>query len=401
MRNSVKLNRKIAVILALALVALLWTATSILAQVTGPCVGCHTMHNSQDGVQMAVDQNGQPAGPYAKLLRRDGCLGCHKGDYSTSGSAIDAIPKVFSDTAPTTGTQDYSAGGDFYWVAQAGTAADKKGHNVGYVKAPDGNFGSAPTFPPGYDNTIIGPGAHARGPFTVNDVPTQLTCAGTLGCHGDPNVANDFGALTGAHHGVENAGGFSDGSTIAKSYRFLYGIKGVESSDWEHTLSPTNHNQYHGDNRNSNTATDNTTISHLCCECHGLFHTAGDASFASPWIRHPTDFDLTNATGTEYASYNIESGSVGEYSTLAPVASDMGALTATADGTAQIVSDIFGTPPTGVTDIAIVTCISCHRAHGSEYDDLLRWDYVAGTSAGSGTNTDSGCFVCHTTKDDN
>ena len=168
-------------------------------------------------------------------------------------------------------------------------------------------------------------------------------------------------------------------------------------------MGSTDHNQYHGNNRTSNTATDNTTISHLCCECHGLFHAAADTTFASPWIRHPTDFDLTDATGTEYAQYNNTdgNGTDGTYSTLAPVGSDMGSLTGDPDGSAQIISDIYGTPPTGVTDIAIVTCISCHRAHGSEYDDLLRWDYITGTSAGSGANTDSGCFVCHTTKDDN
>jgi predicted CXXCH cytochrome family protein len=45
---------------------------------------------------------------------------------------------------------------------------------------------------------------------------------------------------------------------------------------------------------------------------------------------------------------------------------------------------------------AIVMCLSCHRAHGSDQPDLLRWAY-AGMQAGTGT-ADTGCFVCHTTK---
>jgi hypothetical protein len=113
---------------------------------------------------------------------------------------------------------------------------------------------------------------------------------------------------------------------------------------------------------------------------------------------------MTGATGTEYAHYNNNGGggTDGVYSTLAPVASDMSGLSAASAGGTQVVQNVFtDTMPDGVTDIAIVTCISCHRAHGSEYADLLRWDYTAGTSAGSGTNLNSGCFVCHTTKDDN
>jgi len=180
----------------------------------------------------------------------------------------------------------------------------------------------------------------------------------------------------------------------------IYGIKGVESANWEYTTTASNHNQYHGENRTSNAYSDTSTISHLCCECHGVFHTAAGATFASPWIRHPTDFDLSDATGTEYQYYNGGDGTTNDYSPIAPVAADMSSLDAsTASGT-MVVSNIFSAPGalTG-KDIAIVTCISCHRAHGSEYNDLLRWDYDNIQAGGGQSNT--GCFICHTTKDDN
>ncbi|MDA3786250.1 MAG: hypothetical protein PF568_05105, partial [Deltaproteobacteria bacterium] len=47
---------------------------------------------------------------------------------------------------------------------------------------------------------------------------------------------------------------------------------------------------------------------------------------------------------------------------------------------------------------AIVTCISCHRAHGSTNADMLRWNYED-MAAHAGDNS-TGCFACHTTKDD-
>jgi hypothetical protein len=178
------------------------------------------------------------ATPNAKLLRRDGCLGCHSGSY-TAGSGLAAVPKVLGLSVPAGTLSDCSAGGNFYWVGQA--SGDVYGHNVGYVAGSDPNFTN--NIPPGFDNTFIGAGGQARGPF---DATHQLTCAGTYGCHGTPVTAGDFESISGAHHGVENANGFSDGTTIAKSYRFLYGIYGEEDADWEYTKAVADHNQYNG-----------------------------------------------------------------------------------------------------------------------------------------------------------
>ena len=43
----------------------------------------------------------------------------------------------------------------------------------------------------------------------------------------------------------------------------------------------------------------------------------------------------------------------------------------------------------------MVMCLSCHVAHGSPYDDLLRWDYALMEAGSSNTG---GCFVCHAGK---
>ena len=40
-----------------------------------------------------------------------------------------------------------------------------------------------------------------------------------------------------------------------------------------------------------------------------------------------------------------------------------------------------------------VVCISCHVAHASPYDSMLRWDYDALL-----TEQKSGCMICHSEK---
>ncbi|MFH1020936.1 MAG: cytochrome c3 family protein, partial [Pseudomonadota bacterium] len=104
-------------------------------------------------------------------------------------------------------------------------------------------------------------------------------------------------------------------------------------------------------------------------------------NMASPWVRHPTDFDMNTATGTEYADYG--GNGVNAYVPQAPVASN--ALSLPKATVLQAPGD------------AIVTCISCHRAHGSDQPDLLRWNYDD-MNAHGGAST-AGCFACHTTKD--
>ncbi|MEJ2032933.1 MAG: cytochrome c3 family protein, partial [Deltaproteobacteria bacterium] len=44
----------------------------------------------------------------------------------------------------------------------------------------------------------------------------------------------------------------------------------------------------------------------------------------------------------------------------------------------------------------VVMCLSCHMAHASPYDSLLRFDYTK-MVAGRG-NGGTGCLVCHSAK---
>ncbi|MBU4262708.1 MAG: hypothetical protein KKC76_12705 [Proteobacteria bacterium] len=361
--------------LGLGLVGLALMAPQLVgAKAQGPCVDCHTMHNSQDGAAIVV------AGPQGALVNKSGgCVGCHTGANSGGN-----IPYVFS-TAATYGT-DTLAGGNFRWVV---AGDDTVGHNVVGLNSVDATLGETP---PGWNATFD---ANTELNGAAATWTAQLTCAGTNGCHGiheDGGSVDDFTAISGSHHADDSS---IDGSTAAKSFRFLYGIIGYEDSDWEYTKSSSDHNQYYGYDRTNDTPPASGSegakgINYLCAECHGDFHSgaaddkgADTANTAgSAWLRHPTDYDMNNLPGTEYSAY----GTDGTYLPLIPVATDRTAALAAP------VSDVNAT-----AGDAIVNCISCHRAHGSPYADLLRWDYS--TCEAGADDAACGCFACHTTKD--
>lgn len=352
-------------------------AASASAKVGGQCAICHTMHNSQGGQPMAIDAAGNPQTTPNDVLLLRGCVACHTGD--NDGSNV--IPYVTGTTPPNygaTGTEGTTlAGGSFYWVASGtpgnnAALADSTGHNV----ATDGMAGQDATLlnlPPGSSGGALA---------------AQLRCAGTNGCHGDTSASNDFAAIKGTHHADDSV---IDGATVATSYRFLNGILGLEDSDWEYQPTAASHNQYKGFDRSDETDPGDT-ISSLCARCHNDFHNGSGnvagtnpvgGTYASPWVRHPTDFDMANtADPSEYRDYG--GAGTNAYVVAAPVASnDVSAVLQTVNLTGA------------GSDQAIVTCISCHRAHGTQNADLLRWDYSSVVAGGGGSGA---CFECHTTK---
>lgn len=367
--------------------------------VGGQCSNCHTMHNSQNGAAMSQDYLGADLAPQAQLLRSD-CIGCHStatGQTSTFGG-----PAVLHTTAPAgqgaAGVTKYTlAGGDFYWV-NAGTAT--MGHNVidlPGISGKDANFANFD--PPGWDPVATGSSfAFGQVAGGTANWASQLTCAGKFGCHGDHAIDGNFAGVQGAHHG-NAVGTGSDGggtptvtgtsasspATVGASFRFLGGIEGLEDENWNwNENTTTQHNEYSGENNIAARASSllasyggRDTMSFLCAECHGQFH--GTIKSASVWVRHPTDI-LLPASG-EYATYNNDGGpGAGSYSLEAPIARAV--VPAAASNTV--------TPGTD-----IVMCLSCHRAHGSNQPDLLRWSYTSMVAGGGAT---TGCFVCHTGK---
>ncbi|MCK4819689.1 hypothetical protein KA005_28240 [bacterium] len=309
------------------------------AAVSGRCDICHTMHNSQAGSPMAEDTLGAATTTPNAHLCLSSCIGCH-----ATASSIDA-PKI-NDTYGS----NSCAGGTF---RAADASTDQKIHNVNvaiHALGADDQFNGADDIP-----GLTSGGLNGKG---VSNLPEDLTCAGANGCHGDATVSgNDLG-IGGFHHGSKSGWRYLQ---IASNQA---AVSGLGSSDWEAAQpDASNHNVY--------SSSTTVGISKLCGNCHPNFHGLSNTQSGSDWIRHPTDATLPG-------SWSPNTGATELYSQH-PFA----------------FADLSGKSTTSAYDEtdAQVMCLSCHRAHGSPYDDILRWSY-ADQCAGSVT-TDHGCLGCH------
>ncbi|MEW6217988.1 MAG: cytochrome c3 family protein [Thermodesulfobacteriota bacterium] len=357
-----------------ALLFLLAPPLPASARIAGVCSDCHTIHNSQDGMDMRLDLTpitGAGEGACldchsrtrASLLRMD-CLGCHAQDPTGSANIVAGMPQVAHNAAADL------AGGNYRNVF----FDDRRGHNVhGFGNAligPDSFIGNTP---PGY-NTDFDP---ASGKYQTSTFTFQLMCSGQNGCHGNREEVSQTRAMKGTHHADDSALKYGpafnesgQGSTPGVSYRFLYRVHGAEDSDWQATSSATDHNEYKGatGNRSGQVWADIASMSQFCAECHGNFHSSAGIGSPGTWLRHPTDVALSG---------DINGGLTGAYNPVTPVGRQSIAAASAQGG---------GTFTPGSSDV--VMCLSCHRAHGSPYQDLLRWD-LASPVAGTG------CLLCH------
>lgn len=350
------MNKKLMFIGLLAATVLIGFNSNVFASVTGVCSNCHTMHNSQNGDDMILDAvGGSPIagtqGPFNSLIRiNNGCAGCHADGVTNTGTGI---PRVDDAT-------NSLAGGYFTAVG-----SDANQHDALGAADVDNTF---------YDNASLLPGDLFIPGNGIGMGKQQIECED---CHaGGGHHANNLKTATGVPAGevIWN----STTGNAGDSYRFLIGdIKGIEDDDWEFE-AVTDHNTYYGVHVAMATDnTDTTTISAFCASCHEDFHQnntasdggAGDVSTATSWLRHPTDYAFQ--AGTEAAAY--------VYQAAVP---------------AGTVDPAANPSPAGTN--GVVTCLSCHRAHGSDQPDMLRFAYTM--DAGSGAST-AGCFACHTTKD--
>ncbi|MEN8135560.1 MAG: hypothetical protein ABFS18_08510, partial [Thermodesulfobacteriota bacterium] len=177
-----------------------------------------------------------------------------------------------------------------------------------------------------------------------------------------------------------------------------------EDPDWEIDYDPgpgTLHNIYKAQGGNPEKHPE-ISIGRWCAGCHSDFHAYGELDELTgtnnmgdrnaqsiaiidpgnrPWLRHPTNVRFP--TDGEFDWVNVESVA---YNTDIPVARGQ-----------MDRANIRGNDQ--------VMCLSCHKAHASNYPNSLRWDYDAVIAhdpllANAGETTVGGCFFCHRTKDD-
>jgi len=383
--------------------------------------------------------------PIENLLRMD-CIACHVIDPGGGDKIVDMgggsqIPQIWHADA----SGDLAAG-NFRYIADGGNkiygrGQSKKGHNVADLFAGGDVNGGTYGVPPGkYRQSTHGPVFSDTTPFD------KFTCAGSGGCHGtrsqlfsgtiNDNDTTDTGddffvgeqrrgltAIRGAHHanydGLKDSIGYispqvHDGQIVADGYRFIPGLKGYgnETARWQN-VSPTSHNEYYGKSGgllisgcetchiqgseagmspylslDSVLIVPNNSMSGFCTTCHGSFHSAADGNYlmaegsgsnngvSGSFLRHPSDYLIPQK---------------GEYSAYTSLT--LSALVARPD-----LTGFDGTDDTVNPGTDLVMCLSCHLAHASEHDAMLRFDYDGQTA---GTATDGlgiGCLACHTTK---
>lgn len=279
------------------------------------------------------------------------------------------------------------AGGNFAYITGGksgyGPNPNRRGHNVVELGSAFKETLDSFRKPPGWQYNMYHAGAR--------DVRDYLSCAGDWGCHGirDIGLTDRMAAIKGAHHRNLNGKITTDvyNGTIGAYYRFLYGVKGYESPDWQN-LDSSHHNEYYGTSPppsgyygctichtfvpNLGRQTVSAyygTISNFCATCHGDFHKSETVGSSSPWLRHPTDVIIPN--GGEFSNYTT-------YDVSVPVA-----RTTVPDSPLSTV-----TPGQDV-----VMCLSCHYAHAGPYPSMLRWDYDLLDSPEK-----RGCKRCHNDK---
>ncbi len=362
--------------------------TALYAKVTGPCVNCHTMHNSQNG--QAMNRGDTPWGgsgtlntPNETLLNAT-CLGCHS---STDGETIKTLPGgqkvpiVFNTTGY---PANPLSGGNFYWVSTgvASSENDTKGHNV-FLGNGDDNLSSAPGDVGG--GTCGGVNACHKNLYASTSPPSFGFPGARQGCTKCHMVGTDF--PKGYHH-INDTDPLKN-STSDGWFRFLsghqsgsgHGVTGLIDVNWQHDASSTVHNEYLGYSGTKTSAGGfsalGNTMTAYCTGCHGNFHI--EQSTSNAWIRHPSDAVIPNSG--EFASAYNATGGTGTYDPRVPVARPTLNGWTTPDATVRLGTDL-------------VMCLSCHRAHGSPYSKIMRWDYKGWPASGEF----NGCTVCHTGK---
>jgi len=344
------------------------------AAVKGICSACHTMHNSEQGsaVTFTLDSEGKKVTrtePFAKLLKTD-CLGCHSdaGANTIVNIGASAVPVVFNliePTYPPNGAATSTlAGGNFHWLIKSG---DAYGHNVYGIAGEDSRF-------------------------LVTQAPGGVERTGDCAnCHG--TLANAQSGCEGCHATYHHAG--DNANVVADRkvgwYRFLgsvmqrdqqlgpppEGVVGIEAPDWEQNPLSDQHNTYQGTSGPYTSFLESGSINQKCVGCHGRFHS--DTVADSTWIRHPGEVAIPDSG--EFTGFTT-------YSPLVPVARpDI----SSADAGFSVIN----------RGSDLVSCISCHRAHGSPYPAMLRWGYRDWPGIDSHTQQSAlnGCAVCHTSKD--
>lgn len=365
------------------------------------CDGCHTMHNSYQGVKMTVNNPGQNVANNYLLQGSDQsstCLKCHStGGATPSSYHIATNPIPAAGSAPT----QLTPGGDFAYIQKTynwsnsygGTGSSKgerHGHNIlaadfGYVAD------SVQTVAPGgsYPNTSLmcischDPHSKSRivdaaGTIVQSSVGTAVLPISASGSYGQMPTATE---AVGVYRLLGGIGYQPD--SVTGSFAFTANAPiAVAPSTYNRTEGTTETRVAYG-----------SGMSEWCSNCHTNMHNDTYPSV----LRHPAgnNAKLPADIITNYNAY-VKSGDLTgtnatAYTSMVPYeegSSDRAALTTHAVNNGSITI--------GPDANSNVMCLSCHRAHSTAWDSATRWNTksefltVAGVWPGSDQTGEAG-----------
>jgi len=329
------------------------------------CESCHTMHNSLRGAGMWTDGSGVQfkSGPTALLLGTDqssACLNCHERD-TTSSYASSTKGVTPAGTLPA----QMTPGGDFSWIkTSSGTIGERLGHNI---VAADNGYTADTTLTKAPGGTYPASSLHCSSCHDPHGKFRRLA-DGTI-VNGESTSKPIYEA--GSYPGNEPTADFAVGT-----YRLLGGIgyspKSTPGYAFTNTvpaaMSPSSYNR-------TETSTDTrvsygANMSEWCANCHASIHSDAVGSVVH---KAGNGSDLGSAIAGNYNLYvktgDLSGTSATSYTSLVPFELGTTDYTVIDD---YAVND--GSKKDGPAGSANVLCLSCHRAHGSGWQSMIRYN---------------------------
>jgi len=330
------------------------------------CNGCHSMHSAKT--------------PGSFLLKgtdpSSTCLSCHQSSDDTGPNGYH-ISTVEAGMPTGTAPLQRTPGGDFgwlkktyTWVPRSGAAAEfspgeTHGHNI---VAADFSYVA--------DTATTAPG----GTF----LSANLGCTSCHDPHGQIRRSLD-GSYSRSGKPIAWSGSYDDtvdpgANEAVGAYRLLRGlndvsVQGVTFVGVAEAVAPNarakgayNRSESGTQTRVAYGANGTNTWGNWCASCHKDMHTANKPNV------HPIDHGLSTTYINLYNSYvksgDLTGSSTSSYNSLVPFAELTGGDIRTLKSHAKNDDSVLNGPTSG----AQVTCISCHRAHASGFNDMLRFN---------------------------
>ncbi len=286
----------------------------------GTCEACHVMHDSSEGLMVAVSPSGAP-GLLLEESPSDVCLRCHATEL---GAVLGTNPLM---PPPERG------GGNFVFLFAT---------NIN--DAPDGATNVIPGETAGHNLVAPGHGLAADTRHSLS--PGGTFPAGELGCTSchDPHGNDGFRHLHGAGPVQDSLFFFSYPAPDAEGIV----LTGAAESN-------TNHTAYRAG------------ISDWCGNCHGRYHddvqTPVVPGGGDP-LEHPSDEILEGEIRDQYNVYNGDDDPLG--GTIATAYLSAVPFQDAASATNSTLGPGAGSR---------LMCLTCHRAHATSSPAALRWDF--------------------------